>query len=269
MAFAYQPALDGVRAVAVAHGPAVPPRLARRRLPRGVGLLHAVGLPDHVARPRRARPHGPPRRRRVLRSPPAPPAAGQPGLPRRHRRARRRRAVRRRRATCGATSGAPWPRSTTGSPCRAGRRTPTSSPPATASCRPSSTTGRWRSRSSSTGSGRSSSSASCAPAGRRRVLVVAALTAAAAVAAPLIAGVWGPDAAYWATPARLGEILVGALVAVVLARSPARRRLPPAPAWAGRRRARRGRVGRGHVAERIRPGVRGLAARVRRWPRRP
>jgi len=51
---------------------------------------------------------------------------------------------------------------------------------------------------------------------RRRVLAVAGLAAAAGVAAPLIAGVWGPDAAYWATPARLGEILVGALVAVVL-----------------------------------------------------
>ena len=39
---------------------------------------------------------------------------------------------------------------------------------------------------------------------------------AAAVAAPVIAAVWGGDAAYWATPARLGEILVGVLVAVVL-----------------------------------------------------
>lgn len=42
---------------------------------------------------------------------------------------------------------------------------------------------------------------------------VAALTAVFAVAAPLIAVVWGADAAYWATPARLAEILVGAWLA--------------------------------------------------------
>ncbi len=34
-------------------------------------------------------------------------------------------------------------------------------------------------------------------------------------AAPVIASVWGPDAAYWATPARAGEILVGAALAAV------------------------------------------------------
>jgi hypothetical protein len=38
------------------------------------------------------------------------------------------------------------------------------------------------------------------------------------LAAPVIAQVWGPDAAYWATPARLSEILVGACLAMVLAR---------------------------------------------------
>jgi peptidoglycan/LPS O-acetylase OafA/YrhL len=43
--------------------------------------------------------------------------------------------------------------------------------------------------------------------------LVAVLTALAAVAAPVIARVWGPDAAYWATPARISEILAGALVA--------------------------------------------------------
>ena len=42
------------------------------------------------------------------------------------------------------------------------------------------------------------------------------LTVAAVVAAPLIAFVWGSDAAYWATPARLAEILFGAWLAVVL-----------------------------------------------------
>jgi peptidoglycan/LPS O-acetylase OafA/YrhL len=44
------------------------------------------------------------------------------------------------------------------------------------------------------------------------------LTATAFVAAPLIALVFGSDAAYWATPARAGEILVGASLAAVLHR---------------------------------------------------
>jgi peptidoglycan/LPS O-acetylase OafA/YrhL len=51
---------------------------------------------------------------------------------------------------------------------------------------------------------------------RSRVTALAAMTGVAMVAAPVIAQVWGPDAAYWATPARLAEILVGALLAVVL-----------------------------------------------------
>jgi len=60
---------------------------------------------------------------------------------------------------------------------------------------------------------------------RGRIVLVAAATVAFGVAAPVIAAVWGGDAAYWATPARLPEILVGALLAAVLhARS--RRPLP-------------------------------------------
>lgn len=51
---------------------------------------------------------------------------------------------------------------------------------------------------------------------RSRVIVLAVLTAVFAAAAPVIAQVWGPDAAYWATPARLAEILVGAFLAVLL-----------------------------------------------------
>ena len=51
---------------------------------------------------------------------------------------------------------------------------------------------------------------------RSRVIVVAVMTGTAMLAAPVIAQVWGPDAAYWATPARLGEILIGALLALVL-----------------------------------------------------
>ena len=50
--------------------------------------------------------------------------------------------------------------------------------------------------------------------GRRRlVLHLALLAVAGVVAARVIAVQWGPDAAYWATPARLGEILVGAALA--------------------------------------------------------
>lgn len=52
---------------------------------------------------------------------------------------------------------------------------------------------------------------------RGRVVAIGALTVAAAAAAPVVAAVWGGDAAYWATPARLSEILVGAFLAVVLA----------------------------------------------------
>ena len=48
----------------------------------------------------------------------------------------------------------------------------------------------------------------------RRVLVGGAVVAVAAAFA--IAALWGPDAAYWATPARLGEILVGAALAALL-----------------------------------------------------
>ena len=47
----------------------------------------------------------------------------------------------------------------------------------------------------------------------RPVVVIGGLTLLAAIAAPLIAAVWGPDVAYWATPARISEILFGALAA--------------------------------------------------------
>ncbi len=49
-----------------------------------------------------------------------------------------------------------------------------------------------------------------------RVRVVGVITLVAMLAAPVIAYTWGPDAAYWATPARLGELLVGAFLAIVL-----------------------------------------------------
>lgn len=53
------------------------------------------------------------------------------------------------------------------------------------------------------------------------------LTALAVVAAPVIAAVWGADAAYWSTPARAAEILMGALLAVLLRR----RSLPAHLRW--------------------------------------
>lgn len=54
--------------------------------------------------------------------------------------------------------------------------------------------------------------------GRRggRTAALTGLFAAAAIAAPVIAAVVGPDAAYWSTPARLAEILAGAALAAAL-----------------------------------------------------
>jgi peptidoglycan/LPS O-acetylase OafA/YrhL len=46
--------------------------------------------------------------------------------------------------------------------------------------------------------------------------VVVVLVVLSSVAAPVIAQTWGPDAAYWATPARISEILFGALVACLV-----------------------------------------------------
>lgn len=65
----------------------------------------------------------------------------------------------------------------------------------------------------------------------RPVVLVGGLTALSAIAAPVIAQVWGPDAAYWATPARICEILAGALVACWLhGREVTQRFAPLAPA---------------------------------------
>ena len=46
--------------------------------------------------------------------------------------------------------------------------------------------------------------------------ILGTITVAFAGAAPVIALVWGRDAAYWATPARAAEILIGALLAVAV-----------------------------------------------------
>lgn len=71
---------------------------------------------------------------------------------------------------------------------------------------------RWRSRPRA-GHGRTTRDGS-AP--RSLLAPTAAVTALAIAAGPATARWWGPDAAYWATPARVGEILTGALAAVVL-----------------------------------------------------
>lgn len=73
-------------------------------------------------------------------------------------------------------------------------------------------------------------------------VAVVTMTAVLSVGAVVIAQVFGPDAAYWATPARLPEILIGASLACVTrwprhADSPAdrrgRARGGPVPAWVG------------------------------------
>ena len=71
----------------------------------------------------------------------------------------------------------------------------------------------------------------------RRVAAVAGLTAACTVAAVVIAVAAGPDAAYYATPARLPEILAGALLAVGVHAAPRWR--VPCVVGAGRRGGRR------------------------------
>ena len=55
---------------------------------------------------------------------------------------------------------------------------------------------------------------------RGRLSAVVALTGAAVIATVVISQVFGADATYFATPARLPEILVGAVVAVALHRGP-------------------------------------------------
>src|SRR4029453_18639608 len=51
---------------------------------------------------------------------------------------------------------------------------------------------------------------------RSRTLALGSLTLCFVLAAPLTAAWFGPDAAYWATPGRVGEILMGALLALLL-----------------------------------------------------
>jgi len=53
---------------------------------------------------------------------------------------------------------------------------------------------------------------------RGHIVAVVVVTTAAVIAAPVIAAVWGADAAYWSTPARIAEILLGAVAALVLRR---------------------------------------------------
>jgi lysophospholipase L1-like esterase len=67
---------------------------------------------------------------------------------------------------------------------------------------------------------------------RAALRVIAVLAALSAVAAPVVATVWGGDAAYWATPSRVAEIMAGALVAAVVQRAavPSRAGLVAGPA---------------------------------------
>jgi len=60
-----------------------------------------------------------------------------------------------------------------------------------------------------------------------RLIVIGGLAIVTSVSAPVIALVWGADAAYWATPARIGEIIIGAALATVLARRQVPERVGP------------------------------------------
>ncbi|MEI6497313.1 MAG: acyltransferase family protein [Actinomycetota bacterium] len=51
---------------------------------------------------------------------------------------------------------------------------------------------------------------------RARCGLIVTMAVFAVASAPLIAHHWGPNVAYWATPARIGEILVGAALAAIL-----------------------------------------------------
>ena len=61
---------------------------------------------------------------------------------------------------------------------------------------------------------------------RGRIVAAGAVTLVAVIAAPLIAFGWGADAAYWSTPARIAEILLGTFAALLL------RRRSIGPKWA-------------------------------------
>ncbi len=66
---------------------------------------------------------------------------------------------------------------------------------------------------------------------RGRLVLLGAVTACFVVVAPVTAAVWGGDAAYWASPARAAEILLGALLALVISgRTPSPRLWVLAPA---------------------------------------
>lgn len=65
------------------------------------------------------------------------------------------------------------------------------------------------------------------PRSRGRVLVVGGLALLTSIGAPIIALVWGADAAYWATPARIAEIIIGAALATLLAGRAAPERIAP------------------------------------------
>lgn len=64
--------------------------------------------------------------------------------------------------------------------------------------------------------------------GRRLVVAMGAVVGISTAVAVAVARVWGPDAAYWATPARLPEIVIGAFLACLVA---AGHRVPVCARW--------------------------------------
>ena len=65
------------------------------------------------------------------------------------------------------------------------------------------------------------------PRHRGRMIVVGGLALLTSISAPIIALVWGADAAYWSTPARISEIIIGAALATALAGRSAPARVGP------------------------------------------
>jgi peptidoglycan/LPS O-acetylase OafA/YrhL/lysophospholipase L1-like esterase len=68
---------------------------------------------------------------------------------------------------------------------------------------------------------------------RARAVALTALAVSLIALAPVVAKIWGPNAGYWATPARLGEIVVGAATAAILRLTDRRPKWLAVPGLAG------------------------------------
>ena len=209
----YQPGLDGLRAIALDRDARVPRRPSPRRLPRPVDVLHALRLPDHRAADLRVRLGRARLAEAILRTAFAAAVAGRVDRPRDRgdgdgraaRRAdvtelplRRDRLARRSRELALPGDRTRGTRTCSRRPLR------------------SSTTGRWRSRSSSISfSRRSSSGSSRSHAGESRSWPECSRSSAAlSFVDGWIVVKHSIDRAYYGTDTRALEFLIGALLAV-------------------------------------------------------